>query len=167
MKKMLLVLALTTASVWAENNVYREISDPTWRVTKIGPRWVIEDSKGFFVGYYVPKATPPAAAAPTAPDSNAPSASNSAPTAPSTGSTANNDSAYYDDSAYGNYNGGYGNYNGFGYNGYGNNGFYGNCRNQFGNQPNFNNPNCEPQRHEPEPPPPPPPVPVYRAFIPR
>lgn len=157
MKKTLIAIALLTASVWAapEGNVYHTIADPTWHVTRIGSRWVIEDSKGFFVGYYVPQAAP---AAPAAAPTSTQQTTASAPPAPATGPAASSGNAggsYYSNSAYGAYNGGYGNYSGYGYNGYGNNGFYGNYG--YGNspyyQPGFNNAHCERQQQAPEPPP--------------
>ena len=134
MKKTLIALVLATASVWAaEGNVYHTIADPTWHVTRIGSRWVIEDSKGFFVGYYVPQQVAPVAPA----ASSAPATTATAPTAPPAPPTQSNAGGSYSN----NY--GYGNY-GYGYNGYGNNGFYGNNY--------YNNGNCPPQSHQPEPP---------------
>jgi len=126
MKKTLIALVLTTASVWAapEGNVYHTIADPTWHVTRIGSRWVIEDSRGFFVGYYVPQAAPVATPAP----SSAPAPTASAPTAPPPPASQGNAGGSYS------YNGGYGYYNG----GYG----YGY---------NYYN-HCPPQTHQPEPP---------------
>lgn len=147
MKKTLIAFALTTAAVWAapEGNVYHTIADPTWHVTKIGSRWVIEDSKGFFVGYYVPQATPPVAA--PAP-SSAPTSTASAPTVP----PASNNGSGPDQ---GSYNGGYGNYNGYGYgyNGNRNNGFYGNNYYNNGGYYYNNDAHCQPQ-FNPQPPPP-------------
>ncbi len=130
MKKTLIALVLTTASVWAapEGNVYHTIADPTWHVTRIGSRWVIEDSRGFFVGYYVPQPAPAPAPAP----SSAP-ATAAAPVAPPPASQGNAGGSYSNNGAYGYYNGGYGYY--------GNNGFYGN-----------HNGYCSPQSRQPEPP---------------
>ncbi|MBX3172668.1 MAG: hypothetical protein KF760_35045 [Candidatus Eremiobacteraeota bacterium] len=131
MKKTLIAFALTTAAVWAapNDNVYHTIADPTWHVTRIGSRWVIEDSKGFFVGYYVPLPTPPAAV-PTV--SSAPAAAPSTPAAASAPAAAQGNGAY-----------------GYGYNGYGNNGFYGNNYYNNGGYYYNNNANCQPRFHQP------------------
>ncbi|MBS2038167.1 hypothetical protein JST97_24490 [bacterium] len=131
MKKTLLAIVLLTGSVWAapEGNVYHTIADPTWHVSKIGTRWVIEDSRGFFVGYYVPLPAPQVAASPK-PVAPTP------PTASTTNNASSSGGSYYNSAAYRNYN-----------NGYGNNGFYGNYG--YGNygygygSPYHYNPNCQ------------------------
>lgn len=139
MKKTLIAFALTTAAVWAapEGNVYHTISDPTWHVTRIGSRWVIEDSRGFFVGYYVPQPAPPVAApaAPAATATNPPTSVSG-----NGASQGNPGDSYYDNGAFGNYNS------------YRNNGVYGN--NYYNNGYYYNNNgNCTPQFHPQNPPP--------------
>ena len=147
MKKTLIAFMLTTAAVWAapEGNVYHTIADPTWHVTRIGSRWVIEDSRGFFVGYYVPRPTAPTVAAEPPASVPAPAVtSNSAPQSNSGSSSSSNQAS-------GDYSGGYGNYSGYGYgygyNGFGNNGFY---RNNYYNHGGYHyNANCQPQQQQP------------------
>lgn len=146
MKKTLIAFALMTAAVWAapEGNVYHTIADPTWHVTRIGSRWVIEDSKGFFVGYYVPQ--PAAPVAPVAPAAaKAPATTATPPAAGNSAAQGNSGSSYYNNGAYGNYSGyGFGNYGGYGYNG-----FYGQNHYNSGNYHYNSNENCQ---HRQDPP---------------
>ena len=118
---------------------YDHLPDASHKLVRLGSRWVIQDAKGFFVGYYVAPRPQPVVTAPTYSRPQSRSFSNSSSS--SFGSSFG--SGNY---GYGNY--GYG-YNGYGYNGYGYNGYgYNNsCRRSYNSSFGFNSGfnNCRPQ----------------------
>lgn len=118
MKKLLLAMVLTTP-LWATPTdiVYHQLPDPSCKLVNLGNRWVIQDAKGFFVGYYQPAPPKNTYVPPARPAARRPSG----------GSSTFGFSPGYNN----NYGYGYGNYYspygyGYGYRGGYNSGYYNN-----------------------------------------
>jgi len=50
---VLLVLTQALVAQASPDMTYDHIPDPTYKLVRLGSRWVIQDARGFFVGYYV------------------------------------------------------------------------------------------------------------------
>lgn len=150
MKRLAFAAVLLAQSLVAgasPDMTYDHLPDATHKLVRLGSRWVIQDARGFFVGYYVAPRPKPAAFTPTysRPQTQNLSGSNSFGSAPGFG---------YGNNGYSNFNNGFNGFNnGFGFNGYGYNGFgfngYGynnSCRGNFNNFNHFNNCRQQPPR---------------------
>ena len=125
---VLLFLAQGLVAQASPDMTYDHLPDSTHKLVRLGSRWVIQDARGFFVGYYVAPRPKPQPYTPSYPS---PQARRLA------GSNSFQNSSFGSPSGFNSFNNGYG-YNGFGFNtGFGfNNGF--GCNNGYRFNRGFN-----------------------------